>query len=195
MQKLSQRPSEQRKFPRMVRALSEGIITISISAAIAACGGAATPHQSTTPQGETAVSGLRPQKLSESEVVLVRSGNMLKAAVLEFESGDTGPDRLALQECKTQFDNCVQSMTSVRPIKGAHVTFVTYTADGWKAVGQCEDVYANGTERMESAGGPLEVYFASCDISSVEKGRSIMVAFFPAKGQAIDTSDTTYQKQ
>lgn len=194
MQKLSQRPSEQRKFPRMMRALSEGIITISISAAIAACG-SAPPRQSTTPEGEIAVSGLRPQKLAESEVVLVRSGNMLKAAVLEFESGDMGPDRLALQECKTQFDNCVQSLTSVRPIKGAHVTFVTYTADGWRAVGECEDIYANSAEKMESAGGPVDVYFAGCDISGVQSGKSIMVAFFPAKGQAVDTSDTTYQKR
>ena len=165
-----------------------------MAASLAACGAPPAPR-TTTPRGEVPVKGMQAQKLNESEVVLVRSGSALKAAVLEFDAGDVGPDRLALQDCKTQFDNCVTSLSGVRSIKGAHLTFVTYTPQGWRAVGECEDVYANSEESMESATGPVKVHFASCDISGVEKGRNIMVAFFPAKGQAVDTSDTTYQKQ
>ncbi len=189
------KPAERpKRLPRLRKTLTEGIIALSMAASLIACG-ASTPRETTTPQGERPVAGLRAEKLNESEVVLVRNGNILKAAVLEFESGDEGPDRLALQECKTQFDNCVQSMTRVKSIQGAHMTFVTYTPNGWRAVGECEDVYANENETMESAAGSVNVYFAGCDISGVEKGRNIMVAFFPAKGQAVDTSDTTYQKQ
>jgi hypothetical protein len=166
-----------------------------MAAALVACGASTTPRETTTPQREIPVEGIRAQKLNESEVVLVREGDLLKAAVLEFENGDEGQDRLTLQDCKTQFDNCVQSLGRVKSIKGAHVTFVTYTAKGWTPVGECEDVYANETEQMESATGPVKVYFAGCDISEVEKGRNIMVAFFPTGERAIDTSDTTYQKQ
>ncbi len=193
MQKLRRVP-EQKRFPKLRKTLSEGIVALSLAASLAACG-ASTPQQSTTPEREVPVEGMRPQKLSESEVVLIRNGNMLKAAVLEFDNGDEGPSRIVLQDCKTHFDNCVGSLNGVRSVKGAHITFVTYTPSGWSAVGECEDVYANATEKMESAGGPVDVHFGSCNISSVANGKNIMVAFFPAKGQAIDTSDTTYQKQ
>lgn len=195
MRALSSKPANnQRSFPKIRKTLAEGIIALSMAASLAACG-APPAARTTTPRGEIPAKGITAQKLNESEVVLVRDGDLLKAAVLEFEHGDEGPDRLALQECKTQFDNCVTSLTNVRPIQGAHVTFVTYTPGGWRAVGECEDLYANQEETMESASGQVKVHFAACDISSVEKGRSIMVAFFPDGNQAVDTSDTTYQKQ
>lgn len=194
MQKLRKAP-EQRKLPRFRKALSEGIIALSFAASLAACGASATPRETTAPSGEKALPGLSAQKLSESEVVLIRDGDVLKAAALEFDRGDEGPDRLALQECKTQFDICVQSLARVRPIKGAHLTFTTYHSGAWRAVAGCEDVYANESQKMESASGPVEVHFAGCDISGLEKGKNIMVAFFPDGNQAVDTSDTTYQKQ
>jgi hypothetical protein len=187
LQRLGTRKNS-RKVPRFRKTLAEGIATAAF-VATTACGAAQT--QTATPE-ETPVSGpLSAEPLSESEVVLVREGNVLKAAVLEFESGDEGPTRIALQECKTAFNGCIGSLSGIKSVAGAHMTFVTFEGSGWKAVGKCEDVYARTAVQMTSADGPVQVHFGQCDISGVKKGRNVMVTFLPDEGQDIYTSDTS----
>lgn len=186
---MQRRLSRSDKKPRFGKALLGGLM---ISSLAAGCGSAPQRHGTTTPEMETRV--LDPTPLKESEVVLIRQGDTLKAAVLEFEDNDEGPTRVALQGCKTEFDSCISSLGSIRSVKGAHLTFVFLEGTSWKAIGACEDVYANTTERMESGVGPTEVHFASCDISGVPSGKTVMVAFFPELSQNIETSDTRIAK-